>query len=331
MITEKFSFEFSENQTGTYTRPRPNFTETAFSFPPELSKGSVRFIQLQDELGINIVNQWTLDEKVTDRPDGPAGLLQFAFYISGEEVTAETADIENKVSVHDGDSIILPPIVGARLQIPPHRHFYVVLVLIKPELLFEFIEKDATRLHPGFIKYLEGAARRPFIHQGRITPAIRVVLQQVLCCPYRGALKHLYLEAKALELVSLRLEQLLRKEQPAGPLFPLRRADRERIREAERILTENMDNPPTLNGLAGKVAVNVNKLKYGFRALYGTSVFSYLREQRLNLARFLLEQGRLNVSEVAYRVGYHDLSYFAESFRSRFGVNPSTLLKQHRQ
>ena len=72
-------------------------------------------------------------------------------------------------------------------------------------------------------------------------------------------------------------------------------------------------------------ADNEAKLKQGFRSLYGTSVYGYLRDQRMETAWRLLAQRELSVSEVALRVGYANPSKFAAAFRKRFGFAPSTL------
>lgn len=37
----------------------------------------------------------------------------------------------------------------------------------------------------------------------------------------------------------------------------------------------------------------------------------------------LLEKSQLNVSEVAFRVGYNDPKYFRKHFRNEFGILPS--------
>lgn len=66
---------------------------------------------------------------------------------------------------------------------------------------------------------------------------MKVVLDQIQNCPYRGSLRNIYFQGKALELITLRLDQLLSYPfTPAGEpgLSP---AIRTRIREAERIIT----------------------------------------------------------------------------------------------
>ena len=67
------------------------------------------------------------------------------------------------------------------------------------------------------------------------------------------------------------------------------------------------------------------RLKGAFRAHFGTSVFGHLRQARMEEARRLLLDRRLNVSETAIRVGYSNPSKFAAAFRKQFGMSPSDL------
>ncbi|MFP4567016.1 MAG: helix-turn-helix transcriptional regulator [Spirochaetaceae bacterium] len=61
--------------------------------------------------------------------------------------------------------------------------------------------------------------------------------------------------------------------------------------------------------------MNCNKLKYGFREVFGTTVFGQLRNLRLEEARHLIEDGDHSVTEAAFAVGYSSLSHFARTFR----------------
>jgi len=70
------------------------------------------------------------------------------------------------------------------------------------------------------------------------------------------------------------------------------------------------------------VGLNDFKLKKGFPQIYGTSIYKYLLHHRFDQARHLLEEGRMNVSEVAYAIGYSKLDHFYRSFKKRFGITP---------
>ncbi len=60
-----------------------------------------------------------------------------------------------------------------------------------------------------------------------------------------------------------------------------------------------------------------------FRMATGVSPLQYLQEQRVQEAKDLLKQSNLSISEVAFRVGYLDVSYFTKQFGSRSGMSPS--------
>ncbi len=157
-----------------------------------------------------------------------------------------------------------------------------------------------------------------------ITPAMEAVVRQILACPYQGAVARIFIEAKALELVALTLSVLAappRKNRPLGP------GDLDRVREAHRLLLENLDAPPDLESLAHMAGVNRNKLNRGFRHLFGLTVFEALRLAKLDRALGLLAEGRLNIGQAAHEAGYKSHSHFTNAFAKRFGIPPTAYLK----
>ena len=65
------------------------------------------------------------------------------------------------------------------------------------------------------------------------------------------------------------------------------------------------------------------QLNRKLRALTGHPTHELVREFRLQRAAELLRKNAGNVSEVAFEVGFNDLSHFARAFRERFGMLPS--------
>ncbi|MFH7243796.1 MAG: helix-turn-helix transcriptional regulator [Spirulina sp.] len=155
-----------------------------------------------------------------------------------------------------------------------------------------------------------------------ITPAMRFVLEQIWRCPFHGQTRRIFLEGKCLELIALKLEQLHIEAPQLQSSSPLSADDCDRIYAAQKILIRHLDNPPTLLELARQVHLNDYKLKVGFKQIFGTTVFGYLHQHRMETARHLLHSRRLNVKEVAQAVGYANQSRFAAAFRKQFGINP---------
>jgi AraC-like DNA-binding protein len=76
------------------------------------------------------------------------------------------------------------------------------------------------------------------------------------------------------------------------------------------------------------VGINHGKLNMGFRKMYGTTVFGYLRRMRLLEAKRLIDQGEMNVTEVALNVGYNSLPSFSKAFTEFYGIPPMQCLKK---
>ena len=72
-------------------------------------------------------------------------------------------------------------------------------------------------------------------------------------------------------------------------------------------------------------ALNLSKMQLyrKLKALTGMSPTLVVRDIRLTEASKLIIQGKLNVSEVAYGVGFTDPSYFTRVFKEKFGTSPS--------
>jgi AraC-like DNA-binding protein len=101
-------------------------------------------------------------------------------------------------------------------------------------------------------------------------------------------------------------------------------SDLDRLYQAKEILLQDLENPPSLLELAQQVGLNDYKLKAGFRQVFGTTVFGYLHQQRMQRAYDLLTSSDLNVTEVANQVGYTSLSAFSSAFKKFFKVSPSS-------
>ena len=197
-----------------------------------------------------------------------------------------------------------------------------VSIYIDPLLLNTFWDGQHDRIPTGMDDIVNGANEKHYHHALTTTPVMNMAIHQILDCPYRGPLKRLYLESKALELITHNLAQFVSSECGFKNSSKLRPADIERIHEARDVLIRNMQNPPSLIELARQVGLNDTKLKRGFRKVYGTSVFGYLRDYRFEHARHLLEERCMNVSEAAFAVGYSRLDCFISSFKARFGTTP---------
>lgn len=213
---------------------------------------------------------------------------------------------------------------------PAGERIIKVRVCINTELLRSMAGESVSALPKELRLLVEKQKVLPFYRLETTTPAMHIVLQQILNCPYQDWTRRFYLESKALELLILWLSQATEQEQ--SPEFcKLSPGDIDRIHQARDILIHRLQHPPSLLELARQVGLNDRKLKQGFRQVFGTTVFGYLYDYRMQQAQQLLIAGQTNVKETAQLVGYASQSSFNAAFKKRFGMNPKLMQRGNRK
>lgn len=155
-------------------------------------------------------------------------------------------------------------------------------------------------------------------------PRIKQVVAQMQQHQFSPFAARIFLESKMLEIIAIMLE--LQHRAAESPQF-IPKKDEEKIRYAREILEQDLANPPTLAHLARLIGSNEFTLKKGFKAIFGTPVYRFLQQLRMERAAELLQTTSLQVSEVALSVGYENVSAFTRAFREVYGALPSTMRK----
>ena len=92
-------------------------------------------------------------------------------------------------------------------------------------------------------------------------------------------------------------------------------------------LSENLtDKIPTISELAFLANMSESKLKRAFKDFFGRPIFQYARYIRLLEAKRLLSTGQYNLTEVAFTIGYANLTHFGKAFKKEFGIKPNTYI-----
>ena len=318
--------------------------------PPQIGQGYIQEITLREDLLLRIID-YTLKSKLLIDTLGDSNCLEFEFQLAGRKAGYSFFSPEFGIRsfgiklaqkrIFKVEVVFKPPSLSTyfykfieRLSPPLQQlsqeivqriyQYYVgeritttavlerIVNCAVPSKQLPFEQILSTALHTKFTS-IDCARRSP------ITPAIYEIIEQILSCPYRGLNRRNYLERKALDLVALRLDCLVK------PQFNcLKSDDLVAIYQAEEILRTHLENPPSIELLTRWVGLNRFKLNQGFHYVYHTTPFGYLRKCRLLKARRLLMTSELSVERIALTVGYTSRSRFASAFRQDFGLNPKT-------
>lgn len=157
----------------------------------------------------------------------------------------------------------------------------------------------------------------PFVIPGE--PAAQHIFSELYNVPRK--IKKDYFKIKVLELL-LYLDALeLSENTEERPYFY--KGQVEKIKAVQELMTQDLTKSYTIEELSERFDIALTPLKNCFKNVYGSPIFTYIRNYRMNYAAALLKSNRdLKVAEIAGIVGYDSPSKFASAFRQEMGKTP---------
>lgn len=153
-----------------------------------------------------------------------------------------------------------------------------------------------------------------------MTPEMQAIVRSIFDVAYTGKARMMFFRSQVTVLLSHFFGQLALNH---SATIPSREIDR--LNQAKEILSQNLDNPPSLTELAKEIGLNTTKLKKEFKEVFGVPVFKYLQNHRLDTAHKMISEKQSTVQEAAWHVGYDSLSSFSNAFAKKFGYRPSQI------
>lgn len=179
----------------------------------------------------------------------------------------------------------------------------------------------------SFLKYQKGESFYLKDNWESTNSQIYLLLSQLENVHLLGNGGDLYSDAKVLEIWSLVLGGVNGEANISEQYCCKVAKDCDKIHEAAFLLTSDIHHPPTIRSLSLQVGINEKKLKYGFKEIYGTTVYGYLFEYKMNKAMELLLHTKKSINEVADLCGYNYPSHFSTAFKRYFGIAPMKVRK----
>lgn len=257
----------------------------------------------------------------------------FRFRVSGES-TLTYSNVDRVFEFKEGDCCVITTnsaLTGiAREESTGDRKMYVTIRFSRKYLknLLKNVDVDLTSFMSTPPGRRKKNAEEIYYESRAISPATHIVIQQILQCQLSEELKRIFLEAKCQELIALFLNSSPIPRFQSATKVKFSEADIERIKAARDILVTNLISPPSIEELAEAVGMKVTKLKLGFKHVFSTTAFHYLRDRRLEQARTLLSEGNKTIEEIAQECGFPNASHFTQAFNKHFGILPKVIKGQ---
>lgn len=217
--------------------------------------------------------------------------------------------------------LLYNPILDLPIELHLEPDSWVVSILLPIKKFHSFFSQEAN-----YITFLtQENKQQKYYQESVVTPSMAIALNQLLQFNLHPTIKPLYYKAKTYELLSLYFNKPLEGDVAQCP-FLANEDNVSKIKKAKQIIVSRMAEPPTLQELADEVALPINRLKEGFKQIYGDSVYSFLLAYKMEVAREYLASGNFNVNEVGLKVGYSTASHFIAAFKKRYGTTPKKYL-----
>ncbi|MEM7561447.1 MAG: helix-turn-helix transcriptional regulator [Pseudomonadota bacterium] len=150
-------------------------------------------------------------------------------------------------------------------------------------------------------------------------------ISELLQNPLGTASERLLAESHALQLLGKWIapgrQALVDLPNPADD--QLSDLEKKTMRHVVKSLTRDMVRPPSLHQLAVEANMSHTRLNRCFRKAFGSTVYHWLRNYRLEQARHYLDNADSSITDIAFRCGFSSASHFAQSFKQQYACSPA--------
>ncbi|XHR97079.1 helix-turn-helix transcriptional regulator [Mucilaginibacter sp. UC70_90] len=256
---------------------------------------------------------------ILSQVEGETITSQFIFYESGN-----TPPKLLKKSIHGNNrhNIRYIPSSKGKYEVVPDMEYSYFLMVLSKEYYFHLIDRHAL-IHSAFVSaIMEGKYTSLAAQDLAVTPEMKRVITDICECKKTGELKKFYTESKVLELLMLQLEQMQKKGEDENSL-QIKTDDLEKLYHAKELLDKVYVNPPTIKKLSRLISLNEFKLKQGFKAYYGTTIYGYITRLRMETAKKMIIDDHKSIGEVAHAIGFKHQAHLTSAFKKYYGILPS--------
>ena len=211
--------------------------EVNLGWPEEIGNGFMSMIKLRPGLMLGM-GDFLLIEDIAISYEQKYSPIVLGFSVSGStRYTVNSEEGQKGFCSHKPGHIVmgyLPEWQGIAKP-PVKTQVCYVSIWIDPLLLNTFMEGQHNHIPIGMRDIVNGAEEQYYYQTSIMTPSVNMAIHQIINCPYQSSLKRLYLESKALELITYSMAQFVSPEATFKKTSVFRPDDMERIREAGNV------------------------------------------------------------------------------------------------
>lgn len=289
-------------------------------FQKNIALGSAEEVHIEEGF-IVLTKQHDQNEPILIEHEIDHTYIQFHFCLKGQVQFSFNEGTYQFPIQSDTSLLLYNPQRKLPIRATLQPNSWVVSVLVSIKKFHGLFSQEANQI--SFLN--EENKGKKYYTDRPISPMMAVVLSQISKKQIHSSMESLYLKGKVYELMSLYFNRNEEANIEQCP-FLTDEDNVRKIRNAKDIIISRMSEPPSLQDLADEIGLSLKKLKEGFKQVYGNSVYGFLFDYKMEIARKMLSSGNLNVNEVGLRVGYSTASHFITAFKKKYNTTPKKYL-----
>lgn len=261
------------------------------------------------------------DEDTRSRFGCPGDYLRLHFRLSGP---SEIGERDNALMPIDPGRISLcvqPPDCDKREIVSVNTHERSVTLVCDRDFASSILS-SRDHLTPCLEQFVRGRVSRMTVESYPLPLPLRGLVEEILAPPLEDELASLLVESHALELLSRTVHQVLNV--PISE-HRIRQRDKRRVEELCTLIDTDPATTLSISAMCKMLAWNESQMMESFKAVTGTTIYSYRNQMRMSRARRQLEETDEPVTQIAFDAGFEHPGNFATAFKRTFGIPPSSL------
>ncbi|MCG2614282.1 AraC family transcriptional regulator [Terrimonas sp. NA20] len=249
-------------------------------------------------------------------------MISFVFFVAGSGSLIDQHKSQTPVSFKERQhALFFASAPEIRLNTHPGKRAEVFIINLSISFFSQLLRAD----HPLRSALKEHAGNRTLkqaVSNSVVTPRMVALLYSMLQSEHQGEYNQLFFQSRVMELLILQLEQSEKDNDPGSSISS---EDKQRMLRAKELIESNLSSPCSIIDLAQLVGTNDCYLKKHFKQAFGTTIYGYLQQKRMEKAKALLLEGTKKMTEIARSVGYKHASHFSTAFKKHFGYQPNKI------
>ncbi|KQB40116.1 helix-turn-helix domain-containing protein [Flavobacterium aquidurense] len=220
--------------------------------------------------------------------------------------------------------IVMDSSLDTDYLVEPNSKTFVLCIFIKKKVIEEFAKKNNINFRD--IDKITDSSKNTIIRFDRMSNESFHILADLRKLKVGGPVFDLNLNGT----VQLLLSNYLKKMATHRIILQtVNEYDVANIVASQMFLISNIESHfPSIQLMARNANMSESKFKNLFKKITGITPNAFFMDNKLLLAKELLEENKLTISQVSDRFNFTNNSYFASKFKEHFGVSPKAFLNQ---